>query len=99
MADQPAAPARALRGLVVDWGGVLTSGMDSSIALWAEGDGVDLAVYQGVMRDWLGAELARTAWLNPIHALERGEMAVPDFEERLAGELTRRTGREVVADG
>jgi len=90
---------RTLRGLVVDWGGVLTSGMDASIALWAEGDGVDLGIYQSVMQDWLGAELARTAWLNPIHALERGEMAVPDFEEKLAGELTRRTGREVVADG
>ena len=98
----PADPARGsvpLRGLVVDWGGVLTSGMSESIALWAEGDGVDLAVYQSVMSEWFGAELGRTTWLNPIHALERGEMAVPDFEERLAGELTRRTGREVVADG
>src|SRR6478609_10113166 len=90
---------RPLLGLVVDWGGVLTSGMDASIALWAEGEGVDLGIYQSVMRDWFGAELARTAVLNPIHALERGEMAVPDFEEKLAGELTRRTGREVVADG
>ena len=90
---------RVVRGLVVDWGGVLTSGMDESIALWARTDGVDLDVYQSVIRDWLGEELARTAWLNPIHALERGEMAVPDFERKLAAELTLRTGREVVADG
>src|SRR6478735_2045601 len=90
---------RPLLGLVVDWGGVLTSGMDASIALWADSDGVDLGIYRSVMQDWLGPELARTAVLNPIHALERGEMAVPDFEEKLAAELTRRTGRDVVADG
>src|SRR6478752_5085882 len=96
----PAAPdpTRTLRGLVVDWGGVLTSGMDASIALWAEGDGVDLGIYQSVMQEWLGTELARTAWLNPIHALERGEMAVPDFEQRLADELTKR-GHPIAADG
>jgi len=90
---------RTLRGLVVDWGGVLTSGMDASIARWAEGDGVDLGVYHDVIAEWLGPELARTAWLNPIHALERGEMAVPDFEQRLAGELSRRLGRDLPAEG
>src|SRR6478735_1772926 len=88
----------ALRGLVVDWGGVLTSGMDDAIALWAQGDGVDLTTYHSVIAEWLGEELARTAWLNPIHALERGEMAVPDFEQRLADELTKR-GHPIAADG
>lgn len=92
-------PPTALRGLVLDWGGVLTSGLNESIAQWADSDGVDLAIYHDVIGTWLGPELARTTWLNPIHALERGEMAVPDFEIRLADELTRRTGRTVVADG
>ena len=90
---------RVLRGLVVDWGGVLTSGMESAIAQWAAGDGVDLPTYHDVIQEWLGAELARTTWLNPIHALERGEMAVPDFEEKLAGELSRRMGRPLAAEG
>ena len=50
----------------------MTAGLDSAISGWAQGDGVDLATYHDVIRDWLGPELARTAWLNPIHALERG---------------------------
>jgi putative hydrolase of the HAD superfamily len=93
-----AAPA-PLHGLVVDWGGVLTAGLDDAIRLWAETDGVDLAVYHDVIQEWLGPELARTTWLNPIHALERGELAVPDFEEHLADELHRRTGRPVRKEG
>jgi epoxide hydrolase-like predicted phosphatase len=87
------------RGLVVDWGGVLTAGLDGAIAGWAEGDGVDLATYHDVINDWFGAGLAKTTWLNPIHALERGEMAVPDFEHRLAVELAERSGRPVPAEG
>ncbi|MHC8497352.1 MAG: HAD-IA family hydrolase, partial [Actinomycetes bacterium] len=39
------------------------------------------------------------ARLNPIHALERGEMQVPHFESRLAEELTLRSGRPVVEQG
>ena len=39
------------------------------------------------------------AMLNPIHALERGEIEVPHFEEVLAGELSRRTGTPVLAEG
>ena len=38
------------------------------------------------------AEGELEAILNPIHALERGELEVPDFERLLADELTRRTG-------
>lgn len=95
----PAVPDRLIRGLVMDWGGVLTSGLDDGITRWAEADGIDLAVYRDVIAAWVGPEIARTAVLNPIHALERGEMAVPDFELHLAEELTRRTGRTVVAEG
>jgi putative hydrolase of the HAD superfamily len=91
--------AAPLQGLVVDWGGVLTAGLDGALAGWADGDGIDLAVYQGVIRDWLGPEVGRTAWLNPIHALERGEMAVPDFERRLAAELSERAGRHLEPEG
>lgn len=98
-ADRDTRAGRELTGLVVDWGGVLTSGLQESISAWAHGDGVDLAVYHDVIKDWLGPELASTTWLNPIHALERGEMAVPDFERHLADELNRRSGRAVPADG
>jgi epoxide hydrolase-like predicted phosphatase len=84
---------RALRGLVVDWGGVLTTDVRSAVQAWAASDGIDLDSYVGIMRDWFGEPVGAEARLNPIHALERGEMGVPDFENRLAEALTERTGR------
>jgi len=88
-----------LRGLVVDWGGVLTGDVRTAVESWAEADGVPLDVYVGVMREWLGEPYAAEARLNPIHALERGEMTVPDFEARLAEALTARSGAEFAAVG
>jgi epoxide hydrolase-like predicted phosphatase len=90
---------RELRGLVVDWGGVLTGDLRSAVESWARTDGVDLAAYGSIMRDWFGEPVGAEARLNPIHALERGEMTVPDFERRLAAALTERSGVEHRADG
>lgn len=86
-------------GLIVDWGGVLTTDINSSVRRWADRHAVDLSAYADVMRTWLGPEGELEAMLNPIHALERGEIEVPHFEAVLAGELSRRTGSEVVAEG
>lgn len=86
-------------GLIVDWGGVLTTDINSSVRRWADRHSVDLSAYADVMRTWLGPEGELEAMLNPIHALERGEIEVPHFEEVLAGELSRRTGSPVVAEG
>ena len=88
-----------LRGLVVDWGGVLTGDLRDAVTSWALADGVDLGAYSAIMRDWLGEPFGVEARLNPVHALERGEMTVPDFERRLADALTSRTGRTHEADG
>ena len=88
-----------LRALVVDWGGVLTGPMSTVAREWAAADGIDLAAYTAIMRDWLGEVGGAEARLNPIHALERGELALPDFEARLAHALTDRTGTTVVPDG
>lgn len=83
-----------LRGLIVDWGGVLTSDIRPSVKRWADKYGVDLSAYGKVIGEWLGPEGEMEALVNPIHALERGEMEVPHFEEVLARELTRHTGVE-----
>ena len=91
--------APALRGLVVDWGGVLTSDMRLAVQQWAIEDGVDLEAYIAVMRDWLGEPFGLEARFNPVHALERGEMRVPDFEHRLATALAERSGRDYEAEG
>jgi FMN phosphatase YigB (HAD superfamily) len=88
-----------LRGLILDWGGVLTGDLRTAVQTWAEADGIDLEAYSAIMRDWFGEPFGIEARLNPIHALERGEMSVPDFEDRLAEALTARTGTPHAASG
>jgi epoxide hydrolase-like predicted phosphatase len=85
--------------LIVDWGGVLTGDLSTAIGAWASTEQIDLQVYGDIIGDWLGEPLGRAARVNPVHALERGEMLVPDFDARLAAALTERTGRDHVADG
>ena len=86
-------------GLIVDWGGVLTGDIGSSVRRWADRYSVDLSAYAEIMRAWLGPDAELEAMVNPIHALERGEMEVPHFEEMLARELALRTGAPVAAEG
>lgn len=93
------AAAPDLRGLLVDWGGVLTVPLPAAVSAWADSDGVDLAHYVAIMRDWFGPAVGHEAEINPVHALERGELEVPHFEDRLAAELTKRTGVVVEARG
>jgi putative hydrolase of the HAD superfamily len=93
-----ASPA-GLRALVVDWGGVLTEPLDTALRAWAELDGLDLDGYVAVMRDWLGPHQGDLAKGNPVAALERGEIEVPDFEAQLARRLSEHSGRDVAADG
>jgi epoxide hydrolase-like predicted phosphatase len=82
-----------LKALVVDWGGVLTGDLRTAVQRWAASDGIDLDAYVAIMRDWFGEPVGLEARFNPIHALERGELSVPDFESRLATALGERTGR------
>ena len=87
-----------LRGLLVDWGGVLTSGLSDALGRWAQQDDVDYGAYFTAVMDWIAAAPLE-AELNPIHALERGQIAVPDFEQKLAAVLRRRDGGPVEAEG
>jgi HAD superfamily hydrolase (TIGR01509 family) len=43
-----------LRGLIVDWGGVLTPSLDAAMADWTQADGVDFEHFRNVMRSWVG---------------------------------------------
>lgn len=85
--------------MIVDWGGVLTNDLDSAMRGWAGDAGVDLAHFAQVMRQWLGVEAGFEAAVNPVHALERGEIEVPAFEEHLAEGLARISGSPVEPDG
>ena len=87
------------QGLVVDWGGVLTSNLEDSMQFWADNEQVDLNAFGAVMRKWLGTQGEAEAAINPVHALERGEIEVPHFERHLAEGLSERMGREFQPDG
>ena len=89
------APAARVRGLVVDYGGVLTVSLESSVRAWADRDAVDLADFGRLLREWLG----NTAGDNPVHDLETGRMPPAQFERILADRLRGLTGGRVEAAG
>jgi epoxide hydrolase-like predicted phosphatase len=97
--DSAAHVDQRLTGLLVDWGGVLTGPIRTAVTSWAESDGFDMEIWSAIMRDWLGGPVGEEALLNPIHALERGEIEVPEFDSGLAAELSRRTGRHYAPEG
>jgi epoxide hydrolase-like predicted phosphatase len=88
-----------LRGLIVDFYGVLTDGIDPAMRAWSELDDIDYEHFQDAMADWLGDFAGFQARFNPVHALERGELEIPDFEEQMANRLFTRAGHPVVAEG
>jgi epoxide hydrolase-like predicted phosphatase len=53
--DGPSPAERTPRGLIIDWGGVLTSPLDEAMSEWARRDGVDFAHFRTVMQGWVGA--------------------------------------------
>ena len=88
-----------LEALVVDYGGVLTNSLGEAMGVWLAADGIDGDAFLAAMRDLLGDRGAVEARVNPVHALERGEIEVPHFEEQLAAHLVRTDGGPVPADG
>lgn len=88
-----------MSGLIVDWGGVLTVGMREAVGSWAAAEDIDITAFVDVMRDWGGLGMAMEAAYNPIHALERGELELPDFEQHLAQALSAKSGVDVDGDG
>jgi epoxide hydrolase-like predicted phosphatase len=84
------------RGLLVDWGGVLTQRPGVTVEVWARAEGIDFEHYQQLIDAWLDPVPATDA-PSPVHALERGELEVRDFERRLARSL-RRLDRRPVPD-
>jgi putative hydrolase of the HAD superfamily len=80
-----------LRGLLVDYGGVLTTPLADATEAWLRADGIDPERFGRLMRRWLAGD----ADANAVHDLETGRMTVADFERRLAAELLdEAAGRE-----
>ncbi|WP_285595836.1 HAD family phosphatase [Kineosporia sp. NBRC 101731] len=81
-----------LRGLIVDWGGVLTAPLDEAITRWVGAEGIDMETYSAVMTGLVREDK------SPIHSLERGELGAAEFEQVLADRF-RQQGRTIAADG
>ena len=88
-----------LRGIVTDWGGVLTTPILTTVWAWIEAEGIDRDSYRAVMRPWVSQAYDSGASPNPIHALERGECSGAEFEQILAARLLRVDGAAVAAEG
>jgi putative hydrolase of the HAD superfamily len=88
-----------LRGVITDWGGVMTNPIIDTVTAWLEADGIDRDSYKTLMRAWVNQAYDGGPDLNPIRALERGECTEAEFEQQLALQLVRLDGGAVVADG
>lgn len=82
-------------GLLVDFGGVLTTSVGPSFRAAATALGLERGL---VMETFL--EAYRDAGGDgPIHRLETGRMTAEEFGSELAAALSARAGTEIVADG
>jgi epoxide hydrolase-like predicted phosphatase len=73
-----------MQALIVDWGGVLTMPVHAAIGSWLKATGVDHDHYGAVLRRWVEPLPGET---SPVHQLERGEIALEDFEHLLSAAL------------
>lgn len=89
----------AFRAVITDWGGVMTNPIPDTVRAWLAAENIDAEHYAAVMRPWVAAAYDPAGDGNPIHALERGECTVEEFERMLAARIVRRDGRRVVAEG
>jgi len=82
-------------GLIVDWGGVLTMPIHTAIGRWLKVAGVEHDHYGQVLRRWVEPLPGES---SPVHRLERGELALEDFEHLLSAALAD-AGSAVEASG
>jgi epoxide hydrolase-like predicted phosphatase len=88
-----------IRGVITDWGGVLTTPIVTTVKAWIEADEIDWNSYRTVMRRWIAQAYDLEGSPNPLHALERGECQTDEFERILAARLFRTDGGAVGAEG
>lgn len=87
-----------VKGVLIDWGGVLTTNLSDAIARWVEADRIDGAHYREVMTELISHAYAGHG-ANIVHALERGELDGVAFERDLAARLLTVDGVPPEADG
>jgi len=86
---------RRFRGLLVDYGGVMTTSMSSAFAAFALDAGVDPATFKAVIDDAYG----RGDSQGMVARLERGTTSLAAFERWLAERLSPGAAKPVEAAG
>jgi epoxide hydrolase-like predicted phosphatase len=84
-----------LHGLVVDFGGVLTTSVRDAVVAFAEVQDVDPAQIMSV----LASAYAGDAEAGDVGALETGTLPLEDFERSLSARLRTRNGDPLDAEG
>jgi epoxide hydrolase-like predicted phosphatase len=88
-----------VRGVIFDWGGVITSPILDTVRAWLIADRIDRDSYTAAMRPWVRQAYGTDQRDSPIHALERGEVSDADFERTLAAALVSEDGEAVPSEG
>jgi putative hydrolase of the HAD superfamily len=88
-----------LRGVILDWGGVLTSPIIDTVRAWLENEQIDRDSYQAAMSPWIRQAYGPGGDETPVHAFERGDLPDSEFEHILAGLLVKVDGGPVTAAG
>lgn len=88
------APDR-LRGLLVDWGGVLTTSTARAFRAWCESVGLPPKLVVEVV----GEAYRDPHGEGPVHLLETGRISGTEFAASFARTLSDRAGVEVAPDG
>lgn len=73
---------------MLDWGGVLTTPVRDALAGWAASEQLPIEHVRDAFAGWLGPGGSDGDTPNPVHLIERGELAVDHFERYLADALT-----------
>ena len=77
----------------------MTGPIRDMVRVWLDDEDIDHQHYAAVMRPWVLEAYDPSPNGNPIHALERGECTTAEFEQLLAGRITRRDGSNISPDG
>ena len=71
-----------LRGIITDWGGVLTTPILTTVRSWIEADGIDWVSYRDTMRSWVAQAYDSGAEDEPENEPENEPEDEPENEHR-----------------
>lgn len=84
------------QGLLIDYGGVLTSSVTSSFRAFCRAQGLDSELAK---ETFLEAYTSDEGGQSAIHKIEKGLITAEEFAELLAELLSRKAGRPIAAQG